>query len=494
MFQSPPFFQARVGLRVPSAVRLVALVAVACLLVIYTCWLTVNRSPALVAAPIALAMLAVLAWRPYAGAVMLLLYSTVHFFVVRVIFQMGDSPSLLINTWKDWFLLLICAVWIYQRRGRGFSAVPGWLIAALVTYSAITFVQAFNPLGFGFRAAFTDFRWTTLSIIFALIIADTLRSAKTLRVTLALLLGMGVFQAIYGIYQKTVTFQRAVALGADPGYGGSFILGHLKSFGAVGGQFGPYLAMLLPFAVAWLMTTPRWWQRLPALAICMVLLIAIVDASTRVAWVMAAVGIVAMCVVTRRWLFLALAVVASLVFVATASGYTAYRLHAVLDPLGQSSTFKGRTVAWAGNYQLVLQDPFGFGLGTTGDSRYRAGVVAAADNVPAFLENEWLDLGLEIGLPGIVAFAWVLGGVVLASIRARRDVTDPWLRVVWAAAFSIVIMCIIAGLDARTVTASAPISWYFWASVGLLFALPHIQVVESALPVKIHSGDAGHAT
>ncbi|MCL4543414.1 MAG: O-antigen ligase family protein [Chloroflexi bacterium] len=457
-----------------ASVRAPVLVAAAATVVVYTCWLAVNRSPALVAAPIALAMLAVLAWRPYAGAVMLLLYSTVHFYVAVVIFHTGVRPSLLINTWKDWFLLLLLAVWFYQRKGRGFAAVPRTVRVAMLSYGAITFVQAFNPLDFGFRAAFTDFRWTTLSLIFALIIADTLRTPRALRITLTLLLSMAVIQGIYAMYQQTLTFQQAVALGANPGIGGSFFLGHLMSFGAVGGALGPYLAMMLPFSVAWLIWTPKWLHRLFALAACAILLVAIVDTSVRVAWVMSAVGILTVCIATRRWLLLMIAMCAAVIFVTSVSGFTAHRLHAVLDPLGRGSTFEGRTVAWAGNYQRILQNPIGFGLGTTGDPRYREGAVATS-NVPIFLENEWLDLGLEIGLPGIAAFAWMLGSIVVASIRVRKAITDPWLRVVWAAAFSVVVMCIVAGLDARFVTAPAPISWYFWTAVGLLFALPNIR-------------------
>ncbi len=494
MLQSHSTARARTELAVPPPVRTGMLVIAAGFIVVAVCWLAINRSFALAVAPALLLVLGTLALRPYWGAVGLLLYSTVHFFVARVIFHTGNNPSLLIDTGKDFFLLVVFAVWSYQHKGKPFSAIPRGVFVAMAVYATITLVEAFNPLGFGFKAAFTDFRWTTLSLIFALIVAGSLRSARALRVTLGLLVGMAVLQAIYGIFQQTLSFKQDVALGADPGLGGSFFLGHVLSFGAVGGAFGPYLAMVLPFVVAWLITAQTWWQRVLALAACALLLVAIVDSSVRVSWVMTAIGIITTCLATRRWLLLALAFAAGLTFATLTSGYTAHRLHAVLDPLGRSSTLRGRTIAWAGNYQLVFEYPLGFGLGTTGDTRYRQGVTAVANIVPPFTENEWLDLGLEIGLPGIAAFAWMLVAVVRASVEVRRQLIDPWLCTVWAASFSVVVMCLVAGIDARTITGAAPVSWYFWASIGVLFALPRIHDGERVLPTLIHSGGGEYAT
>ena len=141
----------------------------------------------------------------------------------------------------------------------------------------------------------------------------------------------------------------------------------------------------------------------------------LIVAWSRAAWV--AVAVVAACVYWRqlaryKYVVLALAVV---------GGVAAYLL--------KQGSADGRVVMWLGALKAIAADPWtGAGIGGFGGA-YAEGVAALfADggaqgllqsaNVTDNAYNELLTIGVEQGLPGMVAFAAV---VVMALLRLRRS-------------------------------------------------------------------------
>jgi O-antigen ligase/polysaccharide polymerase Wzy-like membrane protein len=203
---------------------------------------------------------------------------------------------------------------------------------------------------------------------------------------------------------------------------------------------------------------PRRW----CAAVGLVLYVGLLWTHTRAAFIALAAGLVVLAWLCRSWTPAALAaasLVASVAVVAVfpsigpETTYTASELaclrenaaaegEASQDPLSgdESSTSSHLNALWNG-IEAVARHPWGYGLGNSGVSASRSGVDVKAG------ESTYTELGVDLGIAGLVAFtgwlvalvlalrrrsAWLTASVVaVAVLGLQTDVIGiPWLAVV----------------------------------------------------------------
>jgi hypothetical protein len=194
------------------------------------------------------------------------------------------------------------------------------------------------------------------------------------------------------------------------------------------------VALLLLAAVR-----PRRWS----VGVALVLYAGLLWTDTRAAFLALAAGLLVLAWLRRSWapaVLAAASLVVSVAFVAVfpsigpETTYTATELaclrenaaeegEASDDPLSadESSTSSHLHALWDG-IETVATQPWGYGLGNSGVSASRSGVEVKAG------ESTYTELGVDLGLGGLVAF---VGWLVALTLALRRR--SPWLTASLAA-------------------------------------------------------------
>ena len=105
---------------------------------------------------------------------------------------------------------------------------------------------------------------------------------------------------------------------------------------------------------------------------------------------------------------------------------------ALLGTLGKDTTFTGRTLLWAAALAQIAARPivgYGFGAFWTGSGGRAAIIWAQVGWTPPHAHNGLIDLGLELGLVGILLFCVGFAVTTLRAfsrIRAQGDTMEIW--------------------------------------------------------------------
>jgi hypothetical protein len=203
---------------------------------------------------------------------------------------------------------------------------------------------------------------------------------------------------------------------------------------------------------------PRRWS----VAVGLVLYVGLLWTHTRAAFIALAAGLVVLAWLRRSWtpaalaaasLVVSVAVVAVFPSIGPETTYTASELaclrqtaaaegEASQDPLSaDESSTSSHLNALSDGIKAVARHPWGYGLGNSGVSASRSGVDVKAG------ESTYTELGVDLGVAGLVAFAgwlvalalalrrrsaWLTASVVAVAVLAlQTDVIGiPWLAVV----------------------------------------------------------------
>ncbi len=97
-----------------------------------------------------------------------------------------------------------------------------------------------------------------------------------------------------------------------------------------------------------------------------------------------------------------------------------YSRFGAIFTLGESSV-RYRCYTWKGVLRLLREHPFGIGVGEEAFlSVYPAYAVSGTERV-MHAHNVFLQVAVEIGIPGLLCFLLLLGGVLLPSLGGRRE-------------------------------------------------------------------------
>ena len=144
----------------------------------------------------------------------------------------------------------------------------------------------------------------------------------------------------------------------------------------------------------------------------------------------------------------------------------------VLDPTEPS--LRSHASSLRADLETVLRHPQGYGLGNAGAIARRNDVELKAG------ESNYTELGVEIGLAGMLLFAaWSLA-LVLALVRAARSAADP--SVVWAAAGIAAALSAVLALGIQTDAFGVPwLAFCVWWLSGAVVSPGKLRVPTPAL-------------
>jgi O-antigen ligase len=215
------------------------------------------------------------------------------------------------------------------------------------------------------------------------------------------------------------------------GYGPNTILPYRligpQSFGirtpsTLGGpnQFGAFLILPLCLSVAMMVKRWRWWQ----IPLTLVLVGGIAVSYSRSAWLGAAIGVLMILLALVRSKRALLVIVIILGVIGTSAIYFSfntiknsdlsyYLLHQSTDAQYSSNSTTQHETAFSLALTTLKRHPWGFGLGSSGPASFHGGVA----NIP---ENYYLQLALETGVIGLLAFLGIIGVLGWRLFRERH--------------------------------------------------------------------------
>ena len=384
--------------------------------------------------------------------------------------------------WKEAAVLAVVVGALLAPRERHRMTVLPWMRPALVLVAVGT-VSALAVLGT--QAAFP----VKIAFFYLLPVAVVYyhpftRADKDLLVTL--LTGVGVVTALYGLWQQ---YAGGWAL-ADMGYEWNEEIRYagplLRSFGTFNQPFpfGFFLMLVLVLGFAAALAEPGrlrsrlfWW-------LAPLLLLAMLTTVVRAAVVGLVVALLVLGVVLYRRLLAVLATLAGV-------GVLLLPMALVLDRSGalaalfSSTSLEDRRGHWSDTLPRMLVQPFGGGLGTTGAAAERLDEWGSPLDLPYQPDNQYLKIGLELGLPGLLLYAVVVAIAVVVLFRLLRVQTDALEQAVTAAALALTLAACVAGVFA-TYLEIFPLDFYFWFLLAIGASVPRTDTAQVVAWGPVH--------
>jgi len=236
-------------------------------------------------------------------------------------------------------------------------------------------------------------------------------------------------------------------------------------------------------------TARRWtsllWSRRALMAFTVLALavttFALVLTQSRSAYVGLLVGLLVLGVARSRWFLVALVVI---VVVALALGWHV-GLEESIEGLVQAQSVRlgvGRFEIWHRAVALMQDFPYtGIGLNAfpyVSEVLYPYPHRSAAGLVP-HAHNNLLQVGVDLGMPGLVAYVGLLVVFALCAWRIDRLARSRSFRLLAAGIFAGVLAHQVYGLT-DAITLGAKPGFLLWMLLGLMAALYRLELAESA--------------
>ncbi len=186
-------------------------------------------------------------------------------------------------------------------------------------------------------------------------------------------------------------------------------------------QFGAFLILPLCLSVAMMIKRWRWWQ----VPLTLTLIGGIAASYSRSAWLGAAIGVLVILLALIKSKRALLATVIALVVLGTTGAFLSfntiknsdlsfYVLHeSTVAEFSSNSTAQHGT-ALSAALASVAKHPWGLGLGSAGPASFHGGVA----DIP---ENYYLQLALETGIAGLLAFLCIIVILGWQLLKDRRQ-------------------------------------------------------------------------
>ncbi len=246
---------------------------------------------------------------------------------------------------------------------------------------------------------------------------------------------------------------------------------------------GGYMALFLPLAVAMLLFAwdkLRWWERLAALLVIAALGSVLVLTKSRGAWMGTALALGLLLVLRWRWWGVGAALAgsgAAAWAVQTTVGWQS--IWNALNSSGAVSGLEGRMDIWSRAVYMMQDFPFtGVGMGTFGpvaDLLYPFFLAKPGSIVHA--HNLFLQIGVDVGIPGLIAWLACWLGAMGVGWRLYRSAPDGLGRAVGVGVLLAQIALGVHGIFDAVVWGlirAAPLLWLVWA-LGALAANLYLQ-------------------
>ena len=362
---------------------------------------------------------------------------------------------------------------LIARKQTGVHLLTGWAVLGLLAWLPVNIVVSLDPLRSWVAAGYLLFG---LSLYLALIRWPLLRRAPDLPMALPFLLGLALsaiaFLQVRPQAVKMAALQPLDGLLAQLPAGPSW-LEFVNPNVLAGG-----LILLLPYAVAALLVPGRdrglGRQILPS-GVALIMLAALLLTQSRGAYLGLAAGLLAM--LFLRWPRGAYLVPGLLWLLGLAMYLTGtYGLAVRVAQMTSLASWKGRQAIWL--RALAALEDFrytGIGIGTFPEVIARLYPYPSSQAVPfPHAHNLFLQIGLDLGLPGLLAYLALLLGTGILLVRRWRAATWAQRALILGTVGGLTAMLVHGLFDATTWgTKLAFLPW-------LLFALARTSVPAGA--------------
>jgi hypothetical protein len=376
-----------------------------------------------------------------------------------------------------------------RREGVKLPPLSGWVIA----FTALVLVEALNPNTNGTLKILGGFRQQLEWIPFFFFGYALIRSKGRLRKLFVVLSLIALANGIVSAYQTRLTPHQLASWG--PGYaervlgtggasGTTYFSegeGHVRplALGSDIGFGGSVGVIALPGTLA-LLATARWRRRWLIPLLCMGALLAVATSLSRTAILGSIVTLLSFGVfslsagrqvirpLAAMMVVLVLAVVLVTVLSST-EGSSAFSRYTSIAPEQVGTTAPSyKEISLKQIPNDIANDPFGFGLGTSGAASGFGGHTKVQLEGHGFSsETQYNFVMNELGLPGLIL--WVSFTIMLLSLAATRlrQIHDIETRIDLAAVFSVIAGLTFMGF-AGAFMAGQGAGPFFWFAAGIV--------------------------
>jgi O-antigen ligase len=416
---------------------------------------------------------------------------TFHILGIALLFGFFHLPILVVQiiaSWKEVIALLLLAIIVGRAAtGRGphvtiaacdlFAAV--WITLALVLFATenvllrdqiptkaavfgvrdASFFIIFYFIGRGTPELGDDYR--LMKHAFAVLcFVSAVAIAEQIFVTPQILVAIGVASYVQ-TFLGVEAYTQGNAYGLPDNYwsemGGHFVRRSGSVFLSSQG-FAMIFVVLMPLATLWLLRngrSTRWSSRV----FYLVIWAGLIASFTRTAIAVAAFQSIAVFAMRRRVTGAALVASATVIaLVLSVAAFPSFATFVFETLTWQSGSSASHLKDYVNGVTAFLEQPWGYGLGTTDQTAVRAGLT------PLTSDNLYLKYAVELGLPGLVALLGTLGCMGLAGFRAARDSVDAPSRDLGLAV--LLIMLGVAFYGMTSTMFNDPIVGYFTFWLG----------------------------
>jgi putative inorganic carbon (HCO3(-)) transporter len=188
----------------------------------------------------------------------------------------------------------------------------------------------------------------------------------------------------------------------------------------------------------------------------------------------AAVGLVGVAIWRERRFVWLLALGAVGLFVLIALGYGNAMIGFVLQMDAQAGTLASRMEVWQRGLMMVQDYPFtGIGIGTYNSIAHLLYpfFIAAPDEIVPHAHNNLLEVAVDVGIPGLIAYIALLTGFVVSALRAYRATLDMGARALIAGLGFGMLAHQVFGLTDAFILGTKPgvLLWVFLAFVAVAY-------------------------
>jgi len=327
-------------------------------------------------------------------------------------------------------------------------------------------------------------RTLVLYLPFCLFVINNPFTIKQIRIVLTIIIGFSLLLALFGIYQYILGLETVRDLGWEARnlrvYGSGSIIRTFSTF-VDPSAFAFYLGFMIAISTGVLIhyrSRPR--ANLYLGFVVLVLVTAVATTMIRAEWVIVAVGAVFILVLVRNSKYIIFLIVGSIfIILLLQDPGISYRASQFRN-LREDASFQGRiTNIMTWNIPNLLAHPLGTGLGTTGSANYRyenfSGQISEADLIGGGgTENRYFTIGLQLGIPGLAVYIWLLVTLLTQGVSIYRRLSDPLLKSLAGGITVIIFQVIVGDFTGGALDATGP-DLYFWFFVGLLLTLERVE-------------------
>ena len=387
----------------------------------------------------------------------------------------------------DLSIILLLTGWMFtQMLNQNLRLSKEDLIALI--FVAMAVLGMFHPNIPSFQAGLEGLRKFAFMIL-GFIVGRHLINITGLKRLVKLLLISSFVISLYGIKQyllPSAIDYRLIELSTSSPI--TYMMGgHIRAFSTLAGPF--HLGI---FLVGVLLLLVSIWQVYPAKRFVVILfsipmLLALIMTVTKSNWFALVVGIAFLIVLNSKsplrtfgqiFLIGTIVLLTFFVLIQVAKAIPIFRtindgLQAFINPT-EAPTMVFRFELWKDTIlPLIQQSPwFGYGTGSAGE-----GLAFLFDSDVSIFTNAhniFLKVQFEMGLIGSFVFLVLLISIFSHMMKVRRNLKDPFLRVIsnWNLAFFVAMM--VAGLVGSILDAY-PINLLFWILMGSATRLSHLE-------------------